>query len=659
MQDTTKEHEAQISEEMSRLSELSPHDCVRDRIFESVEHDKRRIKYVRNISLGAFLVVSAFIGIGYLMVLQDSEDELKTNNQSSSLAESSSKDEPESSPALQPLTEILEMPSRFYRRSAMHRFVATSDAPALRDLLKQSEEIDNRQLREEVQEVVVLKLASLDEMDTIAHFEGMEDDQRSSLTKLVFQERSLPDLDGSIAFAEGLDTLGRTAALKGISDSNEDLPMDRWDAIAFKLVNQEVANNIKAESMARVAIVDPDERLQSFLTTFGGELREDAQIRLFEHISRALIDKHGPRSALRRVDQAIGSSRYRGRVLNVFFDELRKDDPDLAVQLAVEMSHGEDELVGGGVVLGWAFYDPLGALRAALSIQDVEQREMALQAFPLSGAAEDIPEQILATLSNYPDEGTSSNEGIGLIISRAVRALAKKSPEDAVRHFYRIPDEAERLELAKNVAKTWSRSDVLAALNWINTSDEIQELRQRLIPIAIRELVYEDPQLALQTALDLETSGPGIGPEAGVIEELAKIDIDTAIGMLRNARNEETRFFAAQSIGRSLIQDGDSQRAMEIAKELPESSQEAYFESLLSNWVWNDGFGLFESFHRLPTTETRKAAARSLLMSQRSMNGIRLTEEQEEKVLSFLSEDDLAELQSSPDEPQDWEYVLF
>ncbi|MYD79829.1 MAG: hypothetical protein F4X44_04355 [Gammaproteobacteria bacterium] len=659
MQDTTKEHEAQISEEMSRLSELSPHDRVRDRIFESVEHDKRRIKNVRNISIGTFLVVFTFIGIGYLMILQDSEDELKTNSQSSSLAESSSKDEPESFPALQPLSKILEIPSRFNRRSAMHRFVATSDAPALRDLLKQSEAIGNRQLREEVQEVVVLKLASLDEMDTIAYFEGMEDDRRSSLTKLVFQERSLLDLDDSIAFAEGLDALGRTAAMKGIADMREDLSMDRWNAIASRLVNQEEANNIRAVSMARVAIEDPDEALQSFLSNYGGELSEDAQIRLFEHISRALINKHGPRSALGRVDQAIGSSQYRGRVLNVFFDELRKDDPELAVQLAVEMSHGEDELVVGGVVLGWAFYDPMGALKATLSIQEVEQRNIALQAFPLSGAAENIPEQIIATLSNYPVEGTSSNEGVGLIIRRAVRALAKKSPEDAVRHFYLIPNEAERLELAKDVAKTWSRSDVRSALNWINTNDEVQELRQRLFPVAIRELVYEDPQLALQTALELETQDHGIGPEAGVIEELAKIDVETALGMLRNARNEETLLSAAQSIGRSLIQDGDSQRAMEIAKELPESSQEAYFESLLSNWVLNDGFGLFESFHRLPTTETRKAAARSLLTSQRSMNGIRLTEEQEEKVLSFLSEDELAEMQSSSDEPQDWEYVLF
>lgn len=659
MQDTTKEHEAQISEEMSRLSELSPHDRVRDRIFESVEHDKRRIKNVRNISVGAFLVVSAFIGIGYLMVLHDSDDELKTNKQSTDLAESSSKDEPESFPALQPLSEILEIPSRFYRRSAMHRFVATFDASALRDLLKQSAEIGNRQLREEVQEIVVLKLASLDELDTIEHFEGMEDDRRSSLTRLVFQERSLSDLDGSIALAQGLDALGRTAAMKGISDSREDISMDRWDAIALELVGQTVADNIRAESKAREAIKDPDEALQSFLSKYGGELREDAHIHLFEHISRALIDMHGPRSALQRVDQAIGSSRYRGRVLNVFFDELRKDDPDLAVQLGVEMSHGEDELVGSGVILGWAFYDPLGALSATLSIQDVEQRKMALQAFPLSGAAEDIPEQILATLSNYPEEGTSSNEGVGLIISRAVRALAKKSPEDAVRHFDFIPDETERLELARDVAKTWSRSDVLSALNWINTSDEVQELRQRLIPVAIRELVYEDPQLALQTALELETPDLGIGPEAAVMEELAKIDLDMAISLIPSARNEETRLSAARSIGRSLIQEGDSRRAMEIGQELPESSQEAYFESLLSNWVWNDGFGLFESFHRLPTTETRTAAARSLLMSQRSMNGIRLTEEQEEKVLSFLSKEDLSELQSSPDEPQDWEYVLF
>ena len=654
MQDTTKEHEAQISEEMSRLSELSPHDRVRDRIFESVEHDKRRIKNVRYISLGALLVVSAFIGIGYLMVLHDSDDELKTNKQSTDLAESSSKDEPESFPELQPLSEILEIPSRFYRRSAMHRFVATSDAPALRDLLKQSAEIGNRQLREEVQEIVVLKLASLDELDTIEHFEGMEDDRRSSLTKLVFQERSLLDLDGSISFAEGLDTLGRTAALKGISDSHEDLSTDRWEAIAFRLVNQEVANDIKAEAMAHVAIEDPDKRLQSFLSKYGGELREDAQVRLFEHISRALINKYGAREALRRAGRAIESSPFPGRAYNVFFRELRKDDPELAVQLAVEISHGANEHVAGGVVLGWAYYDPLGALRAALSVQDVEQREeYLLRAFALEGAAEETPEQVLATLVNYQVEGTD------MIVWRAVRSLARKSPEKAVRYLYLIQGEAERLEIAKEVAQTWSRSDVLSALNWINTTDDVQDLRMRLIPIAIRELVYEAPHLALSTALELETPALEIGPEASVIEELAKIDMEMAISLLPSARNEETRLSAAQSIGRSLIQDGDSQRAMEIAKELPESRQDAYFVSLLSNWVWNDGLGLFELFHRLPTTETRKAAARSLLISQRSMNGIRLTEEQEEKVLSFLSQEDLTELQSSPDELQDWEYVLF
>ena len=653
MQDTTKEHEAQISEEMSRLSDLSPHDRVRDRIFESVEHDKRRIKSVRNISLGAFLVVSAFIGIGYLMVLQDSEDELKTNNQSSSLAESSSKDEPESSPALQPLWEILEIPSRFYRRSALHRFVSTSNAPALRDLLKQSDEIGNRQLREEVQEVVVLKLASFDEMDTIALFEDMEDDRRSSLTRLVFQERSLSDLDGSIAFAEGLDELGRTAALKGMSDSREDLSMDRWNAIAHKLVNQEVANNIKAESMAQVAIEDSDDALHSFLSKYGGVLGEDSHIHLFEHISRSLINKYGAREALRRAARAIESSPATDRAYNVFFGELRKDDPELAVQLAVEMSHGANEMVAGGVVLGWAYYDPMGALRAALSIQDEEQREWALQGLSLSGATEETPEQVLATLVNYQVEGTDQ------IVWRSVRALARKSPETAVRYLYLIQDEAERLELAKDVAQTWSRSDVRSALNWINTSDQIQDIRKRLVPIAIGELVYEDPQLALSTALELETTALEIGPEAGVIEKLAKIDVDIALGMLRNTRNEETRLSAALSIGRSLIQDGDSQRAMEIAKELPESRQGAYFEGLLSNWAWTDGFGLLELCYRFPTTETRRAAARSLLMSQRSTNGIRLTDEQKEEVLSFLSEEDLAELQSTPDVLQDWEYVRF
>ncbi|MCY3883878.1 MAG: hypothetical protein OXG24_03070 [Gammaproteobacteria bacterium] len=645
-----KEHEAQVSKEMSSLAELSPGDRVWSRISESVRNHRRHTRYVQATTLGTFLVVSAIAGIGYFLVLHKADSD-STNSPIASSTEEKDNESSVSTSTTLSLTNILEIPSRFKRQTALFQFVAEADVLTLHGLLKQSEEVQSQPHREELQEVVTLRLASIDPSDALEKIGDLKTEKRATLTRTVFQEWSLTNLEQALAHVGELDDLEGQAAFKGILDSRDDLSMDRRMDMALNLGQEDVANDMKNLTMSQGELEDPDQALLEFLA--GNEdrriLRDDAEIRLFEHISRSLIRKHSARSALQRVDEVIGNSPNRGRVFNVFFDEMRKDSPEFAVELSVEMSHGEDEFVVAGVILGWAYSEPIKALESALSIREVEKRNSALQTFPLSGAAEEVPEQILETLSKYPNEGTS------LIAHRAIKALARKSPDIATRHFHHLQDEAELLELAKDIVDTWSKIDATAALNWINTNTQVPNMRQRLIPIAIKELVYADSQLALQTALELETPERGIGPEASVIEELANFDVESAIGMLARSRNEKTRLSASQSIARTLLRNGSLERVIEISEELSEPSRDEYFQSLTPHWVWFDWFGLYQSLGQLPTSEIRSNAALTLLGNP----GIRLSEEQEKTVETYVTEDAKSALESAKQESRYKEYVLF
>ena len=584
---------------------------------------------------------------GLAIAQQPSHDEPRSESELAN-------DSPSPSQEAKGFWESANLTSRFQRQSAMFNFVGSADATLLHELLQQSEDVPSQQLRDEVQEIVTLRLASLDPVDALARLSELEDDRRAVLTQVVFEDWAHSNYEQAIEHAENLDDTGRQAALRGILGSLGDLSRRNMRIVAEWLNCADIANDVINETMARREVLDPDSALDEFLSGRDAEhiLREDADIHLFEHISRSLIEKHGARAALRHVSRAIGSSPRRGRALNVFFDEMRKDAPELAVQLGVEMSRDNDELVGGGVVLGWAYIDPLKALDTSLSVQDVNQRNMLLQALPLSGSVEEIPEDVLELLGSYPDVDS------GGVVSRAVNALARKSPDLAVQYFHLVQDEAKRLDLAKRVVETWSRFDVVSALNWVKTSSEISELRKNLIPLVLKELVYADVQLALKTSLEIDAAEFAVGPEAGVIEELAKTDMETAIGMLASTRNAETRLAASKSVAETLISDGESARVIEIGDGLSESDRDEYFQSLFGTWVWSDWTGLYESIDQLPTAEIQSTAAEALLASHNSRRGIRLDENQENVVNSLLSEDARAATRFNTDGPRDWEYVI-
>ena len=99
-----------------------------------------------------------------------------------------------------------------------------------------------------------------------------------------------------------------------------------------------------------------------------------------------------------------------------------------------------------------------------------------------------------------------------------------------------------------------------------------------------------------------------------MIALLAESDLDEAINLLPRVRDHpRTRVSAYSAVSRALIEQEESDRAIELGQELPESLRENYYLSLFSQWIRRDMVDLFESLDALPSTDLKSQAAQAIL----------------------------------------------
>ena len=559
--------------------------------------------------------------------------------------------------SIQQLEVVLAIPMRFERQSALFQFVSTATKPTLDALLAFSTSMASKRLQEDVQEALVLRLASLDPRGALSRVESLDEDQKVALTSVVYQEWSLSNLDEALAHAKSLEQPGREAALEGVWESRTDLTLNQRMDIAAQLDCQQLANDLRDEALSRLEIEDADEAFEEFLKDNEEGNIGQSQAHLFKHISRALVEKHGTKAALRRadrkmreVDRKSRGNQKRDWILNVLLDEVAKEEPDLAIQLSTGLRQEYGFLVGGRI-MDRADIDPIGALKSTLSVQGKELREGALRGLSLSPAPIQIPEQILEALGNSLGDASDN------LLYRSFSALASKSPEAAIVYLDRIADSEHRLKYAQRIVKIWARQDARSALDWVNVQQETHNYRMKLLPIALKEFVYEDAVLAFQTALEIPGRARSIGPEAEVIEEIAKFDLELAISMVPEARDKRTRIKAAQSVGATLVRQGDSARALGIADHLMQSERDNYMMLLIGEWAFSDPKGLYELIRDLPTEESKFRAAATLLGQQQFQDELIFDDEEMRELQSYMSNNKDVEILFDSRDATDFDFV--
>ena len=245
------------------------------------------------------------------------------------------------------------------------------------------------------------------------------------------------------------------------------------------------------------------------------------------------------------------------------------------------------------------------------------------------------PHSLLAALETFPDE---FDEVKNTAFGHAMRGLARTDPDEAFNQLNGMSDEFNRARITEIVVEGWSEQDPQAALQWVqyDAVTEGQEFRSKLQSIVLSKLAQTDPRMALDLAFSIPLADNGIGPEKAVISELAKVDLDEALSMLTEVRNQATRESTYVSLGHELIRAGRSSQAIELAKKSSEEVQYGYLMSLTGHWSWLEPVDLLNHLEEIPVASVQREAAVGIAMSHKLH--VALTKEQRESLKKYIPE---------------------
>lgn len=563
------------------------------------------------------------------------------------------------------LALVAGLDTRFAQELELREVTGKADWNSLVEMLAQSKEIATTQFQHFVQEVAIQALANINPTEALKRvydvaprapvpdpnldarslatwrMEHLVPGRAEDLIRIIYQEWSLSDLEQALEHARTLGELQVPAALQGIVDSRDDLSPAELLVIARELNIESSGNDFIAAVLARQTIPNPDSAWQAFLVRNRDELgsRSQGKTKLLKSIARGLLDRHGL-NVIYTIDHQLpdddGARRW---ILSRFISQAVVIDPAAAMQIAVSLTPDRLRGIRSSPMRVWAESDPFAALDAALAYQDDEIRNDLLRGIHLSSRTWEDPRALIGHLNTYPAELTAST------FNRALSTLARQSPEIAASHISDVLEHRDKLQISTEIVREWASRDVVSALAWVSESPDIQDVKNSLLDVILTELVYTDPQLALQLALEQPTGGNNVGSESSVIQAIATFDLEHAVSMLARSRNEQTKFEAAVGLSIVMLESADSDGVFDVSTQLSAPSRAAFFESLLSMWTYHDPYGLYENINRFDSDELRSHAALSLLRESNLGRGIfSLTDEQRDEVTSYLTENQLTAL---------------
>lgn len=532
------------------------------------------------------------------------------------------------------LDRIGDLSSRFERKLALYKILADADEKTLVNYLDLLDRLDSGEPKFEAESLIIEKWSAIDPQAALARIEKLPEFRARKLMENVFSEWSQFDLKAAVDYASQLSTYTKHFVFEAILLARSDLGGSQKQSIARQFGIEHTADSIISEAMRAVPILDAADAWSSFYTAHANNIaslsHEDR--RLMETIARKLVDELGV-DAFQLVNETVRNYEDRMRVLPVVAHRLAETDPASAFQFTSELKRDETAMLDG-VVYRWAKSDPLQALETVSAIANHRKRTSLQRTILRVWASAVKPQTLLDTVSSLPENART------LAREYAILEMAKLSPEHAVERLLEVSDGKSRDRLENLIAETWAKSDLTAALAWVSSEPSIEDKRFKLMERMLVGILRTEPDLALETALATPTDDNGVGLEAFILREIAKMDADGALQGLRFARNEETKRLALLSIGSKLLQQGDEEsldKAMGLTRHLEsEEDRLRNMGSLMIGWIIaGKGQELFDRIDEYPTPELRAQAA----MLLKANLGDSLSRRQTNKLDSYLKDE--------------------
>lgn len=503
--------------------------------------------------------------------------------------------------------EIASYKSNFEGNLVLHTMLQRADAKQLVEYLEATKSIDSTNRQQAVERAIVQRLAAISPQQALESIAVLPRDRHDDLVASVFEEWSHSSLDDAVAHAKSLEETNKLAAVRGILEARDDLSEDLRLQIARQLGNEQYALDLRNESIVSNLGLDPVEAWNSLLSDSQADI---SQLEAFLAVGRAMVDKEGLK-ALDTIRDSLGHSAVGNAVFLSAMHNAVQEDPQAAFQVASTMSTNNRRLALVSVVNSWALTDPMSALDAVNALKAGSLRN-DMQEYVLLAWADHDPQSLYDNVERLPEGIRSEAE------QQALLAIARTTPTEAVRFLASVTSDARRMDLAKEIARSWSETDSFAALEWaLSEQYSDDQSRHNILSIVLGNLALDDPELALQTALNEPPGRYGRGLEVEVIQKVAQFDLDKAISMLAQVRDGPSKYSAYQLVGRALVTSGDYDRAIRLGEKLLEGEQSSYFSSVIRQWSHTDPQHLFDSLDRFPTQAVKTQAALHLLLANR------------------------------------------
>lgn len=589
-------------------------------------------RFLIGVAVGVLLVL-ALSGVYYILASNQSPNEIQLN-----LAYSPDVDPQYSTSGakkpLPPMSEIFatlkDLP-RFHQVAELHGTFKNTGALGLsRSFVEAHSEVPSF-LRDEMQTIIVRRLASVDPREGLKLIEGTSDRKRELLLQELFGELSILSLEDAVSLALEVDHVeDRQAIVRGMIQARDDLSTEVLLQTAGRLGAERVALDLIATSQSEQAMQDPSGSMKTFFGTHGSDIDElsSAQFDLLNSIVRSWIDQSG-RRALQEVWSLLRRDRDRIQVFSRLLDNTARQDPQMGQDIA-EWLESTDRNVLAQSLAVWGASAPTDALDFVQSLNlGVAQQRMERSV--VESWIQSDPIAVLASVDDVTGDLRTLAE------RDALREMTRTTPEAVPAWIDGISDEATKEIIVNSLVENWAQRDPRSALDWIMTNDShVGPYRWNFLSTVLPILVEDEPQLALKIALEHPQTDSEIGLEALVIGGMATVDTDQAVAELSSARNQETREAAYIEIGKSLVTKGDTESVIELAEDMAREQQFRYYNGFAAQWALTNPDDLLQNLDRLPSRDIQLLLVRETLRID-SILGT-LSPEQRTELNAYISE---------------------
>ena len=302
----------------------------------------------------------------------------------------------------------------------------------------------------------------------------------------------------------------------------------------------------------------------------------------------------------------------------------------------------------------WSRESPVEALKHLETVDDEALRELAFRVLAGDWVDQD-PDQVLQYLGLFPDSVTVFVE------AEAQIAIASLNPRKAYEEILpSLSGTHFEAEFFRIIATRLAEIDVDAALELVlfndaltsQTHSGIGEEAMSVLSDVLKTYARLEPSVAFEKALEIDVRNEkSVGPEVGVIGQIAVNDLPKALTLLPKVRTGTTKLLATTVVGLACVREQHFDKAVDLGKSLPTDVQGVYFRNLLDSWSVVSTKTLFDSLHTLPEAQRSSAAMRLM----RSNLGIPVLDKAQEATLeNWLNEQDRQQLAAFRNQLLDW-----